>query len=453
MIRMLMILIFTCACFKTQAQVNIITTIAGTDSAGFSGDEGAAINAKLNFPSQLCLDQSGNIYIADAFNHRIRKINSATGIITTVAGTGVPGYSSDNILATNTELLVPEGIAIDNYGNIYIADAGNRRIRKVDGITGIITTICGTGVIGNSGDGDQAINAEMDAPSGLCLDKYSNLFFADFHNNNIRKVDISTGVITTVVGTGISGYFGDNGPATDAQISGPFDVFVDSSGNIFFTDSWNSVIRKVDFSTGIIMTIAGNGTAGYSGDNGNAIDAKLWEPTGIFVDGGNNIFISEYKNGTVRKITGSAVTSSGEITGTITTEAGIGVPGFSGDNGPATNAQLHPDDVFIDPHGNMFIADYVNNRIRKVNNALKVNELKKEDILALYPNPTKGKFVVQTTGGKSEIVVCNIAGEQVYQIASETKEIPVDISNLPQGVYLVYVQSGDDKYVSKVIKE
>ena len=453
MIRTLMILVFTCACFAMQAQVNIITTIAGTDSAGYNGDEIPAINARLKGPYRICPDKLGNFYITDALNHRIRKIASSTGIISTIAGTDTPGYNGDNIPATAAQLLVPQGVAFDTAGNIYIADGLNHRIRKITKTTGIITTIVGTGTPGMAGDSGLAINAELNGPVGLNIDRSDKLYIADYYNNEIRKVDLSTGIITTAIGNGSAGYSGDNGLAVNAQINGPLQVLTDSAGNIFVAEQWNSVVRRVDAETGIITTIAGNGTAGYSGDNGNATDAELNQPTGLFIDKVNNIFIAEYENGTIRKIVGSGVTTTGEITGVITTIAGTGVHGFSGDGGPATNAKLFCSDAFVDSYGDLIIADYENDRIRKVNNALKANELKKEDILALYPNPTKGKFVVQATVDKSEIVVCNIAGEQVYQTTSHTKETPVDISNLPQGAYLVYVQCGEEKYVSKVVKE
>jgi hypothetical protein len=448
MIRKLMTIIFTCVSFIAGAQVNIITTIAGTGIGGYNGDGLLATACQLFYPEQICLDSHGNIYIADDYNHRVRKLSISTGLITTIAGTGVAGFSGDNGPADSAELDVPQGIAIDNLGNIYISDALNRRIRKISATSGIITTIAGTGLLGNTGDGGNAIYATVNTLSGLCTDKFNNVYFADFHNNNVRKIDAVTGIITTVAGASY-GYSGDNGLATAAGLNGPFDVFADSVGNLFFTDLWNSAVRRVDHVTGIITTIAG-GSSGYSGDNLDATDAKMQEPAGIFIDKQNNIYVSEFSNGTVRKITGTGVTSTGAITGVITTVAGRGIPGYSGDGGPATNAKMQPDDIWVDTYGNLIIADYENHRIRKVNNALKVNALKKVDVISLYPNPTDGKFTVKAATGESTVTVLNMSGIQVYMVQSHTVKTDVDISNQPSGQYIVYVQCGEDKYVSKV---
>ena len=453
MIRIVMILFFTCACFIMQAQVNIITTIAGTDSFGYSGDNGAATNAKLKAPEGVCLDKLGNIYIADAGNNRIRKIDITTGIITTIAGNGTAGYLGDNDVAINAELWAPEAFCIDSAGDMYIADALNHRIRKITVATGIITTIAGTGVAGDIGDGNPATDAELNGPSSVCVDKYGNIYIADYYNNKIRKINSTTGIISTIVGSGAQGYFGDGALAINAALYGPLEVVTDSVGNIFISDQWNNVVRRVDATTGIITTIAGNGTLGYSGDNSDATDAHLSQPAGLFIDKDNNIFIADYGNGSIRKITGSGITSSGEVTGVITTVAGKGVTGFFGDGGPATNAKLFCSDVCFDTYGNMIIADYENNRIRKVNNALAVNQFNKTNELALFPNPTKGKFIVQTTSGNAEIFISTIAGEKVYRITSHSKETPVDISNQPPGVYMVYVQCDEGRFVSKVVVE
>jgi sugar lactone lactonase YvrE len=450
MIRKLITVMLTCVSFIVEAQVNIITTIAGTSVRGYNGDGQPATAAQLYYPEQICLDRDQNIYIADAANQRIRKISAITREITTVAGTGVGGYSGDNGLAIIAEMNAPQAITIDNVGNIYVADGLNRRIRKIEATSGVISTITGTGVVGNSGDNGPAIYATVNVPSGLCTDKFNNLYFADFHNNNVRKIDATTGVITTVAGSLTYGYAGDNGLATNAQLNGPFDVSVDSIGNLFFTDAFNSAVRRVDYATGIITTIAG-GVSGYSGDNFDATDAKMLEPTGIFMDKQYNIYVSEHGNGTIRKITGTGVTESGEITGVITTVAGKGVIGFGGDGGPATNAKMQPDDIWVDDYGNLIIADYENHRIRKVNNALKVNDLNKVDVISLYPNPTDGKFTVKAAANESTVTVLNMSGVQVYMVQSHTAKTDVDISNQPSGQYLVYVQCGDDKYVSKVL--
>ena len=412
-IRIFFILFFTCACispFAGQAQVNIITTIANKDtSIGYGGDNGTAINAKLNRPESLCLDKFGHLFIADAGNSRIRRINLSTGIITTVAGCNdTGGYNGDGGLAINSRLNAPDGVFTDDTGNIYIADALNNRIRKVVISTGVITTIAGTGIAGDTGDNGLAINAELNFPSGVCLDHSGNVYIADYTNNKIRKIDVATDFITTIAGTGISGNFGDGGLATNAKFNGPIQVFVDSIGNIFVVDQWNSVVRKVDIATGIISTIAGNGIAGYSGDNGVAINAELNQPSGVYVDNKENIFITEFGNGVIRKING--------LTGVITTIAGTGTWGYSGDGGIATNAQLVPGNAFFDSNGNMYIVDYGNNCIRKINNALEV-PLDKFTMteVAIYPNPTLGKFVIETDVNKNSVEVFDVVGKKVFE--------------------------------------
>ena len=351
-----MLLLLICACTNIQAQMNIINTISGNGFGGFSGDNGPAINAKLYAPEMLCLDKYGNIYITDVDNNRIREINISTGIITTIAGNGTAAYYGDNGPATDAMLYNPEAVMTDTSGNIYIGDGWNYRVRKINCVTGVITTIAGTGIAGNTGDGGPATNAQISRATGLCFDKFGNLYIADWLNHNIRKVDALTSVITTFAGT-TGGYSGDNGPATNAQIQAS-SVFADSLNNVYLADQGNHVIRRVDAVTGIITTIAGTGVAGYSGDNGPATHAQLNQPRGIYVDKHKNIFIADYQSGTVRKID--------PLTSIITTVAGTGTLGYSGDNGPATNAQLQCTDVFLDDTGSILIAEGANCVIRKV---------------------------------------------------------------------------------------
>ena len=282
--------IISCSAYvSAQAQVNIINTIAGNDTTGFRGDNGLAINAEFNTPESLCLDKYGNIYIADVYNNRIRKITTSTGIITTIAGTNAGGYNGDNIPATNALLSSPESIAVDTAGNIYIGDGQNYRVRKVNSTSGVITTVVGSGVSGNIGDGIPATNAQIKNVSGLCFDKFGNLYIVDWLNSIVRKVDAITGIISTFVGT-TAGYSGDNGPATNAQIQAT-SVFADSLNNIYLADEYNYAILKVDALTGIITTIAGKDTAGYSGDNGQATNAKLNKPRSLYIDRQQNIFL------------------------------------------------------------------------------------------------------------------------------------------------------------------
>jgi sugar lactone lactonase YvrE len=285
------------------------------------GQEGGemATDAELDKPHAVHIDGSGNIYIADTDNHRIRKVDAGTGIITTIAGTGERDYSGDGEAATGAELNKPRGIHIDGSGNIYIADTDNHCIRKVDTETGIITTIAGTGgKRGYSGDDGPATEAKLRKPRGIYIDTSGNIYIADTDNHRIRKVD-TEGTITTIAGTGRRGYSGDDGPATDAKLRKPRGLYVDTSGNIYIADTDNHRIRKID-TDGIITTIAGSWTwfnrGGYSGDGGPATDAKLRKPRGLYVDTSGNIYIADTDNHRIRKV---------DAEGIITTVAGTGI--------------------------------------------------------------------------------------------------------------------------------
>jgi sugar lactone lactonase YvrE len=331
-----------------------IITVAGNGTLGYSGDSGAATSAELYDPSGVAVDSLGNIYIADMYNHRIRKV-STSGIITTVAGNGTYGYSGNGGAATSAELYDPSSVAVDSSGNIFIADSNNHSIRKVS-TSGIITTVAGNGTYGYSGDSGAATSAELYDPSGVAVDSSGNIYIADVSNQRVRKVDTS-GIITTVAGNGAYGYSGDSSAATSAELFYPRGVAVDSSGNIYIADLNNHRIRKVSTS-GIITTVAGNGTYGYSGDSGAATSAELYNPSGVAVDSSGNIYIADVSNQRVRKV---------DTSGIITTVAGNGTYGYSGDSGAATSAELNgPYGVAVDSSGNIFIADLNNNRIRKV---------------------------------------------------------------------------------------
>jgi trimeric autotransporter adhesin len=240
----------------------IISTVAGTGSYGSSGDGGIATSAEFSSPDDIAIDASGNIYIADAGNNRIRMVTKSTGIISTVAGTGSYGYSGDGGIATSAALNYPRGVAIDASGNIYIADTYNNRIRMVTKSTGIISIVAGAGSSGYSGDGGLATSALLYNPRGVAIDASGNIYIADAGNNRIRMVTLSTGIISTVAGTGSSGYSGDGGLATSAKSYYPYGVAIDASGNIYIADTYNNRIRMVTKSTGIISTVAGTGSYG-----------------------------------------------------------------------------------------------------------------------------------------------------------------------------------------------
>ncbi|MBI3250188.1 MAG: PD40 domain-containing protein [Deltaproteobacteria bacterium] len=275
----------------------IFIPVAGTGVAGYSGDGGAATNAALYYPDGSAVDSGGNLFIADEYNHRIRKVSN--GIITTVAGTGAAGYNGDGGAATSATLNYPSGVAVDSAGNLFIADSHNHRIRKVAS-NGIISTVAGTGVLAGDGDGGPATSARLAYPTGVVIDSTGNLFIADTYNYCIRKV-APNGIISTVAGTmHTAGFGGDGGVAASAQLDHPYAVAVDSTGNLFIADTDNNRVRKV--ANGIITTVAGTGVAGFSGDGGAATSAALDFPTGVTVDSAGNLFIADHNNHRIRKV-------------------------------------------------------------------------------------------------------------------------------------------------------
>ena len=333
-----------------------ITTLAGTGDRGYSGDGGPAVEARLNGPTGIAVDSEGALYIADRDNHRIRRVDGA-GTITTVAGTGERGYShSENGgPAVEAQLNYPTDVAVDEAGNLYIADTWNRRIRRVDQ-AGIITTVAGNGGVGFGGGGRPAVRVSLDFPSGVAVDGSGNLYIAESGNGRVFRVDVS-GTLTTVAGTGERGYSGDGGPAVEAQLAEPKGVAMDKAGNLYIADSWNHRIRRVD-PGGTLTTVAGTGERGFGGDGGAAATAQLNYPTGVAVDEAGNLYIADRNNHRIRRV---------DPGGTITTVAGTGESGYSRDGVPAAGAWLHtPQKVAVDEAGALYIADSGNHRVRRV---------------------------------------------------------------------------------------
>ena len=316
---------------RVDLTTNVITTVAG-GGAGDLGDGGQATSATFSsHPMRVTGDSMGNLFVADAHHARIRKINSATNTTDTVAGCGVEGYSGDGGPAIHAKIASPHGTALDHQGNIYIADLKNDRVRKVDASTGIITTVVGNGEHGYSGDDGPATQAMLASPIAVTASANGDLYIADHRNSRICKVDASTGIITTVAGSGEQGFHGDCGPAIQAAISLPRDVALDADRTLYIADGANNRIRKVD-PHGMITTIAGTGRSEFSGDGGPARNANLSMPYSIALDRDGNLYIVDTGNYRVRRIDAS--------TGIITTFAGNGSYGFSGDGGPAIHARL-----------------------------------------------------------------------------------------------------------------
>ncbi len=349
--------LYSVTVISTGSPVQNITTIAGTGTASSTGDGGPATSAALFRPNGIVATTTGDIYIADYGNNRIRKIDAA-GIITRFAGSGVAGYSGDNGAATAANIKGPWDIAMDASGNLFVSDALNHRIRKIS-TAGIITTVAGTGTAGYSGDGAAASVAQINTPTGIAIDATGNMYIAELYGHRVRKIT-PAGIISTIAGTGVSGYSGDGAAATAAKMYQPAYVRPDNAGNIIVTDNGNHRIRIIN-SAGIISTIAGTGLAGNTGDNGAATAATLNYPGGIVYDGAGNLYIADNSNSRVRKINGAGI---------ITAVAGTGVAGFSGDGAAATAAKLNLcSNLAFDVSGNLLITDYSNNRIRKVNPA------------------------------------------------------------------------------------
>ena len=346
---------------KVAAGNGIISTVAGNGSQVFSGDGGPATATGLRAPFGVAPDASGSLYVVD-YNNRIRKVAAGSGVISTVAGNGFT-YALDGGAATGAALDGPEDVAFDAARNLYIAEGS--RIREIAPGSGIISTVAGGAASGFFGDGGPATGATLSAPSGLAVDAAGNLYIADTQNQRIRKVSAGSGIISTVAGSGAVGlntgsFSGDGGPATAATLNVPLGVALDAAGNLYIADQSNHRIRKVDAGSGIISTVAGGGNkpSGFSGDGGAATAATLYYPDGVALDTAGNLYIADTSNNRIRKVAAGS--------GIISTVAGNGSDKFFGDGGPATAAAIAPFGVALDAAGNLYIVDGINNRIFEV---------------------------------------------------------------------------------------
>ena len=313
----------------------------------------------MSYPISVAVDAAGNVYVA-GFGYRVRRIDTA-GVISTFAGTGEEGFSGDGGPATEAQFYPGHdqflSVATDAAGNVYVTDPENQRVRRID-TAGMISTFAGTGEEGFSGDGGPATEAQLSYPVGVAVDSAGNVYVADVVNLRVRRID-TAGVISTFAGTGEEGFSGDSGPATEAQLSYPISVAVDAAGNVYVAGYESSRVRRID-TAGVISTFAGTGEEGFSGDGGPATEAQFYAGNDGFLsvttDATGNVYVADAGNLRVRRI---------DTSGVISTIAGTGEAGFSGDGGPATEARLSgPEGVAVDAAGNVYIADTGNHRIR-----------------------------------------------------------------------------------------
>jgi DNA-binding beta-propeller fold protein YncE len=341
-----------------------ITTAFGTGAKGFAGDGGPAAAALLNCPFDLAFDAGGNLYFADTFNHRIRRVDGRSGIIATIAGNGAAGFAGDGGPATAAALNEPYGVVVDRAGNVYTADRKNARVRRIDARSGIITTLAGTGEARYSGDGGPAARAGLAEPNGLAFDPDERrLYIADVADHRVRVIDLIGGVtgrepmIATFAGTGAAEHGGDGGPAEEARIFGARAVKVAPDGAVYILERQGSTLRRVDRATGTITTIAGTGGRGYGGDGGPAEAAVFDAPKEMALDRDGSILVVDTENHAIRRIDPAS--------GVVATIVG-GRQGGGGDGGPASAAGLdRPHGAVVGPDGALYIGDTNNHRIRK----------------------------------------------------------------------------------------
>ena len=335
----------------------IIVTVAGTGEAGYSGDGGQAADALMREPFMCAFDSEGNMFVSESRNHCVRRVDAQTGAITTIAGTGELGYAGDGGPAVLAQMSEPYSIRIDRNNDLYIVDRLNCAVRRVDASTGIITTVAGTGEAGYGGDGGPGTAAMMREPNDCFLDGRGGLLIADIQDQRVRRLDLASGVITTFAGNGEKVRGGDGAPAAQASILGPRAVCMDNRGNTYIAEREGNGVRRVD-ANGVMSTFAGTGERGYEGDGGLAINATWGAPKAIRCDSQDNIIVVDTENHAVRRIDPAS--------GIVTTIAG-GRLGGGGDGGPATEAELdRPHGCDLDQDDNLYIADSNNHRVRVV---------------------------------------------------------------------------------------
>ena len=422
-------LLFVLLLLSVAVKAQTITTVAGNGTYGYFGDGVPATSTSLTSPIGVAADAGGNVYIAERNAFRIRKVSPA-GIITTIAGNGLTGFSGDGGPATAATMNRPYGVAVDKYGNVYFADFGNDRVRRID-TSGIITTVAGNGLMSVNTSGIPATAVSLYQPVGIAVDDSGCIYIAESAGECVQKVS-ATGIITTIACCGSASSPADGGPATAANLHSPYSVAVDKEGNVYVGEDAGSRVRKIS-PDGIIHRFAGTGTPASGGDNGPASAASLNRCLGIAVDTIGNVYISDGDNNSIRKV---------DKLGIINTIAGIGTAGFYGDDGPAIDAELStPVGLAFDKAGNLYASDFYNTRVRRISpaslSADNVN-LKSTTTLSIYPNPAEGLFTINIASGKKEqfrVAIYNCIGERVKEFTMETNSPTIVLLGQPNGVY------------------
>jgi len=431
----------------------IITTCVGNGTVGYGGDGGAATNCQLTYPLGLLLDNNGNLLICH--QNFVRIIDLATGSVSAVAGNDTARTAGDGRPATAAQLVNPYAVCSDANGNLFVTSWNNYTVREIYGASDTIRDFAGIDRVGgSSGDGGPATAAELGAPFGISIDtmrKY--IYIADEYNYRVRRIDMATNIISDFAGTGVNGYSGDGSLATNANFSRTTGVSVDRDGNVYIGDWDNGRIRKVDIATNIVTTIAGNGVIGYSGDGGPATGAMISKPSAICFDRCGNLYFTDEDSSIVRLIDAST-----QIITTIAGNGIAGFSGDGGPASAASFN--HPDGICIDTAGNLYIADYYNQRVRKMtvsimcDIALSTNIAKKESGIGLYPNPTTTQLTVTTPNTVKEVTISNLIGQTIFTRLYDQETAEINTSGLPPGVYLVRVSDGNgNTEVQKILKE
>lgn len=427
--------LLTVAPFCSLGQSGIITTFAGTGAADTTGDGGPATDCALYYPTGITFDATGGAFIIDGANRTVRKI-SAAGIISHFSG--LPG-----------DYTYLAGIATGYDGKVFFTDRGQNRIFELSS-TGIANRIAGFGTTSFSGDGGQATHAGLARPTDITADEAGNIYFTDQENHRVRKIAID-GIITTVAGNGTDGFSGDGGDATAASLNFPGGIAVDHTGNLFIADCNNNRVRKVT-TDGKIVTIAGTGTGGYSGDGGAAAAAEFYYPGDVMVTPNGSLIVTDVNNHVVRRI---------KPDGAVETIAGTGTRGFSGDSIPATSAQLwFPWAVTHDNHGNLYITEMGSHRIRKIAGAIEVsvNEYMAEHSkrITIFPNPAYDKISVtvptQSMACNATVTVIDCLGNAVQRVAIKSSTTTISIADIADGMYLLRLQNAQASETTRFIK-